>query len=184
MGLHRTRGEHQFLGLRQSHRLREEIIAAAVGRETNAGKALDEFHAFGGVAKIAGDGDIEARARRDAVHHRDDRLRHHVDQPHDHSGLRNETATLLRRLQVVERAEVAARAERAPFPGQDDNTHFRVVLGLMELCDPGVDQIKTHGVQALRAVQRQNGDAALLFVLDDFLRHEISLLLKSLKILH
>ena len=176
MRLHRTRGKHQLFGFRQPHGLRQEIIAAAIGGKADAGKTLDEFHAFGGIAKVAGNGDIEARACRYAVHHRDDGLRHGVDQADDHSGLRDETAALLRRLEVVQRAEVAARAERTPFARQHDNAHFRVMLRLMQLRDPPVDEIEAHGVQAFRTVQRENGDAAFFFVLDNFLRHKISLL--------
>ena len=102
------------------------------GRDAEPDVAIGDAHRFGSDRNIRHECDREARADRDAIDGRDDRLlavEHVVD---DVAGLLHHAADSLRvALHVLDHVEVAARRERAPRAGDDHNVGL-VVIGDIE----------------------------------------------------
>src|SRR5260370_29811640 len=140
--------------------------AAEVARDARARDCRGEVCGVTGAPKVARERQREPGARRGAAHHRDRRLRHLVEPARDLHAPAEGLGALLegRALGLAplgHRLDVAARAEAAPGAGEDDGAHLRVVGEPGQRRQERVEHRPRHGVQAVGAIQREDGDAVL-----------------------
>ena len=157
--LHGLSAEEQLAGERRADGLHESGHAARLVEDAELRRGHLEARRLGGDAQVAGDREVAARARGDAVHLRHDRHSQRSDAGAEALGGPGGAS------RAVDPVDVEARAERRAGPCQDDDTGLRVRIDAVERLERLLDQLGSDGVALRRAVQRQTDDVAVL--LDD-----------------
>src|SRR5690606_6198950 len=85
-----------------------------------------EARALGGDGEVAGGDQLAAGGGGDAVHARDDRLRHALDRRHQPRALREQRAVIVVRGLRAHLAQVVPGAERLARGPEDDDAHRRI----------------------------------------------------------
>jgi TolB-like protein len=139
---------------------RQVPAAPRIGDQAERGEALDEFCRCGGDDEVAGERDVRAGARRDAVHTRNHRLRHGRKAADERVPARLDRGAKVDRLARRDGAvvEVLPGAKAAPGAGQDDDPRG----------GGGVERLRQFGmhrageaVEAVGAVEDDPRDAAV-----------------------
>ena len=162
--------EVELAGLARAHDARQGPGAAEVSGEADVDEGRGELCLLGGEAKVGGACPAEAGARARAVDGGDRDLVHvaqqlrgvHVGAQAPDAGVHGGGARLalwaLGRVRGAGHAlDVAAGAEAAAGAGQDDDAQVRVARRHGERGAGALDEVRCHGVEALRPVE---GDRA------------------------
>ena len=146
---------------------------ADVGGEAHVDLLERELRARGGVAQVAGDGEVEAGADADALDRGEDGDTAALDGGEDVLEVEDQPAQRLARpagvgavgghaLDLAEHREVDARAEVLPGAGEDDDPHARVGVERGEGVAQLAPQRAVERVRGLGALEAHRRDAAVV----------------------
>jgi hypothetical protein len=162
-----ARREHQLLGAHQPDHARQQVERAEVGHQADAGEHRAEARARRGEHEVAGQRQDEAGAEGRAVDRRDHRLLE-VDQfaepdvqTPDAVAVGEDRALLGR-----QRLQVAAGAERAAGPGDDDGAHLGGVTRLVHRLGDALAHFQVEGVARFRLVESDDECGAVALTQD------------------
>ena len=179
LGLTRIYGlaeKKQLHGFAQADEARQDKTAAGVRRQTDADKGLNELRLFRSDPQVTGESQITTCPGGNAVNGGDNDLFHLPDLP-DHRVVflaqrSAEGSFLLRRpaFEILPGAEGSSRA------GDDEATDFFIALTFFQYFQHFLVHLGNKGVERLRAIKRNGGDAVFFLIEDGFVCHGETLL--------